>query len=986
MKQRYLWAVSSFLGLVSVAAALAQPSASLVGAAPVASGSVESSVGNAVGIRGTGRFYDQPPSLSPEMMLQIEIAQQWCRDNRGQIIERVDPNAPPPSFDPNAVETPAPRQTGAYETRAPGDFRVWRVTTPTPTVNAAGGSVSTTAEPSVANAQDLIFMTANWFAALSSDGGLSWRYISPYDNFPSDGTNDLPNNSGIFCCDQNVIYIPSRDLWCWQLQYRANANSNVQRTVFFSGRENMLNNNYCFYDWSPASVGYPVNGFWFDFPDISYGNDFLYLATNLFAIGAGSTSTCALIRIPLTPVTTCSGFGFNYYVDTTHPGFRLTHGATTVMYFGAHHTTNTMRIYNWPENSGSINFNDTGHTTYNTGAFSAVTNDGNNWAGNGDTRLLGAYRANGELGFMFHVPQTAGRPFPRTLIKRFNEATRALTGEQEVFNNSIAFMYPSVHPNSNNEWGGTIMYGAGGTYPTGAAWIADGFNGRSMQPMELAYLAGSNQSPGSNRYGDYYETARLWLNSRDWIGAVHTINSGVSNVYQAMFGREANTPLADVKVRSVDAVGGTYRQGQNINISFDIANVGISTSTADTLYFYASTGRNITGSFYFLGSTPLGALANGQVFASSRVGTFPVSIPPGLYYIAAYAVAGTEAFYTNNIADDPFRVNVVLANDSCSFPTPVGLGSYFGNNTAATLDGFSDCVGTTNRDVYYSFTPDCTAVYRIDTCGSTMDSVLSVLTNCPGVGTELACNDDNVNGAGGCAEVLSSALNVGLDAGSTYIIRVAGYSNDRFGPFRLNLSIIGAQNDVCANAISVGDGAYDFSNCAAFSEILSLNACRFGYLDVWYTYYPPCDGVATIDTCNVNYDTVLMAFDIGCPDNNTIPIECNDDIGGTCGPFGLGSTIVFPVAAGQPYTIRLAAYSDSSEYRGSGVINFSCVGTNPCGCAADYNQDGGVTGDDVDAFFSDWENASGCSDVNLDGGVTGDDVDAFFAVWSEGAC
>ena len=55
-------------------------------------------------------------------------------------------------------------------------------------------------------------------------------------------------------------------------------------------------------------------------------------------------------------------------------------------------------------------------------------------------------------------------------------------------------------------------------------------------------------------------------------------------------------------------------------------------------------------------------------------------------------------------------------------------------------------------------------------------------------------------------------------------------------------------------------------------------------------------------------------------------------------------------------------------------------------CPADFNSDGGVTGDDVDAFFSDWENASGCSDVNLDGGVTGDDVDAFFAVWSEGAC
>ena len=64
----------------------------------------------------------------------------------------------------------------------------------------------------------------------------------------------------------------------------------------------------------------------------------------------------------------------------------------------------------------------------------------------------------------------------------------------------------------------------------------------------------------------------------------------------------------------------------------------------------------------------------------------------------------------------------------------------------------------------------------------------------------------------------------------------------------------------------------------------------------------------------------------------------------------------------------------------------SRVACESCGCAADYNADGGVNGTDVEAFFNDWEAAAGCSDVNQDGGITGDDIGAFFEVWEAGGC
>jgi len=55
-------------------------------------------------------------------------------------------------------------------------------------------------------------------------------------------------------------------------------------------------------------------------------------------------------------------------------------------------------------------------------------------------------------------------------------------------------------------------------------------------------------------------------------------------------------------------------------------------------------------------------------------------------------------------------------------------------------------------------------------------------------------------------------------------------------------------------------------------------------------------------------------------------------------------------------------------------------------CIADYNQDGGIDGADVETFFADWEAGSPGADVNGDGGVDGADVQAFFDPWKAGGC
>ena len=74
--------------------------------------------------------------------------------------------------------------------------------------------------------------------------------------------------------------------------------------------------------------------------------------------------------------------------------------------------------------------------------------------------------------------------------------------------------------------------------------------------------------------------------------------------------------------------------------------------------------------------------------------------------------------------------------------------------------------------------------------------------------------------------------------------------------------------------------------------------------------------------------------------------------------------------------MSVGAYSNGvTQYASSEVMS-------PSGCPSDWNGDGGVDGDDVIAFFADWDGGDG--DFNRDGATDGDDVIAFFAVWDLG--
>jgi hypothetical protein len=86
-------------------------------------------------------------------------------------------------------------------------------------------------------------------------------------------------------------------------------------------------------------------------------------------------------------------------------------------------------------------------------------------------------------------------------------------------------------------------------------------------------------------------------------------------------------------------------------------------------------------------------------------------------------------------------------------------------------------------------------------------------------------------------------------------------------------------------------------------------------------------------------------------------------------------------------SLRLSA-TFGAQFSGPRILmdNLTLNLVTPPDCAADFNQDGGVDGADVEAFYSVWEQGLPGADVNDDGGVDGGDVEAFFLVWEAGGC
>ena len=142
--------------------------------------------------------------------------------------------------------------------------------------------------------------------------------------------------------------------------------------------------------------------------------------------------------------------------------------------------------------------------------------------------------------------------------------------------------------------------------------------------------------------------------------------------------------------------------------------------------------------------------------------------------------AGEQTGSISIVSDDPDSpTSIALVgigavppdNDDIADATPISeFGAYTGTNVDATLqDGepVPSCQPTQGASVFWAYTPAMDALVTIDLSASDFDTVL---TFHEADGTEIACNDD------GGALTTSLLSNLSVTAGTTYLIRVAGFN------------------------------------------------------------------------------------------------------------------------------------------------------------------------------------------------------------------
>jgi hypothetical protein len=455
--------------------------------------------------------------------------------------DEVNEPRPPIPTGPFHSGTPTPTGTGlgAFPSVSPGLPRAMPENTVVFGANSSvgipgagtncnpGTPPASCAEPSGAEGGGVIFVTANWTAAYSTDGGSSFTQINPTKVFPNDAIG--------YCCDQVVQYVPSIDRFIWILQgngYRM-AEASPAQIISSGGKA------WTYWNLGTGSIGQP-NGTGFDYPDTSVGNNDFYITWDVGAFKNGCPTGCTsgkvVVRVPLTQIQA----GGTIYYDYTYPpdsslawGSHLMQDTGDEIFWAGHNQNSALRVFSWAEGSNTYYWRDINIASWPNNTLSAPTPDGNDWFAFGfpGNAIIGATRSRNNLWFAW----TAGtnNSFPQDHIEMVTldrSKNFALTQQVQIWNSGFAFGYPALATNQcSGEIGLSLTIGGGGSYENHAV----GFWG------DFVVYTTTNSSSGANRWGDYMTIRQNGFTNMSAMGyGLSTVNQAMqSDVRYVIFGR-----------------------------------------------------------------------------------------------------------------------------------------------------------------------------------------------------------------------------------------------------------------------------------------------------------------------------------------------------------------------------------------------------------------------------------------------------------------
>jgi len=404
-----------------------------------------------------------------------------------------------------------------------------------------GSGPGSTTDVSGASNRNVVFLSYNWAAELSTDSGQTYTVLNPTTIFPSGPVNDAAGNniSNGFCCDQVIQYVPSIDRFIWFMQFCGNGagclqGSNIIR-IASASTSDVINSGgtaWTYWDITSTQVGATTGAL--DFPDVSVGSNSLYISSD--AVGTG----LVVMRLPLAEIASGSGFTFWF---TQAPdgqnayGGHISHNTGDEVYWAGHVNTSSLRVFSWKEGENNYYWRDRTINSYNAG-MSSITPSGVDWLGGANgfpgNAVLGITRRNNEVWFAWN--SNAGGGFKNAYIPvvKVRNTDYAVIDQMAIWNNDYAFAYPCFSTNADGEVG--ISLGWGGR--TTEAHHAAGF----MGDFVVYYPRLSTGSLG--RYGDYVSIRRYNQNASMFAAFGYTTqrnpppaNNLFNDVHYILFGR-----------------------------------------------------------------------------------------------------------------------------------------------------------------------------------------------------------------------------------------------------------------------------------------------------------------------------------------------------------------------------------------------------------------------------------------------------------------
>lgn len=428
------------------------------------------------------------------------------------------PNAETPMMVPigpsRLIFPPTPRGTELGSSPAAAGVQI-----PTnSTMNNIGG-VPPDPNAAAASPAGVSLVTWNTAISFSTNGGGAFTDVNLFNPQPGNParTSFFPQSDGGLCCDQVVVYLPQQNIFVWLMQhwplFNGTAITQTSRLrVAWATPEAVAAdfwNAWSYCDLTATQLGAAANEH-LDYPDLAFSNSFLYVSVDRGwpnSPGQVYSGRRFVARLSLAdminPASGVVSFGFAEL--TTSAGLNKAHfiqGAPARMVLGSLDDTSTLRVFTWPDDSGSIAQTTVGISRIQT-AYTSLAPDGTDWYAVSFPGNItgGAYRNRGERDeylFAFDAGVNApGRPRAYLRLETLTPSGAGYTvaEEYDVWHPDYAYGMGGLG-SDGREIGITLAVG-GGTigYPQFAVGYKDDF--------VVFAVTGSTGSQAGGRFGDY---------------------------------------------------------------------------------------------------------------------------------------------------------------------------------------------------------------------------------------------------------------------------------------------------------------------------------------------------------------------------------------------------------------------------------------------------------------------------------------------------